>query len=71
MDDVAKAIPYNRSEVRFIFKMVRVWARASLKGYGVILKLGKIQLRKNMKIDINDDFIDSEHEELFLLSPEQ
>ena len=70
MDDVAKAIPY-KSDVRFIFKMVRVWSQASLKGYGVILKLRKIQVRKNTKIDINDDFIDSEHEDLFLISPEQ
>ena len=66
MDDVMKAIPY-RSEVRFIFKIQRLWVQPSMKGYGVILKLRKIQVKRNSKTtDNQEDFIDSDNEGVFL-----
>lgn len=59
MDEVAKAIPY-KSEVRFLFKVHRLWIQASLNSYGVILKLRKIQVIKNKSSGNNEEFIDSD-----------
>ena len=61
MDDVAKAIPY-KSEVRFLFKVHRLWIQPSIKGYGVILKLRKIQVIRNRSLGNNEEFIDTEDE---------
>lgn len=59
MDDVAKAIPY-KSDVRFLFKVHRLWIQPSMKGYGVILKLRRIQVRKSNVSGNNEEFIDTD-----------
>ena len=59
MDDVAKAVPY-RSKVRFLFKVHRLWVQSSIKGYGVILKLRKLQVKKSSWSGNNEVFIDTD-----------
>ena len=67
MDDITQAVPY-KSDVRFIFKVQRLWVQPSMKGYGVILKLRKIQVRKNSKtFDCEEEFIESDEDNIAMV----
>ena len=67
MDDITQAAPY-KSDVRFIFKVQRLWVQPSMKGYGVILKLRKIQVRKNSKtFDCEEEFIESDEDNIAMV----
>jgi len=64
MDDAIKAIPF-KSDIRMLFRVMKVWVQPSMKSYGCILRLKKVQVKKSPKANINegeDDFVESEQE---------
>ena len=65
MNDAMKAVPF-KSNVRMLFRVMKVWVQPSMKSYGSILRLKKIQVKKSAKANVKeneDDFVESDKEE--------
>ena len=62
MDDAMKAVSF-RSDIRMLFRVMKVWVQPSIKAYGCVLRLKKIQIKKTSKEkEGEDDFIVSEED---------